>query len=67
MHRKNTEPCRIVHGLPTAASSEPQGENDAVWNRKKAIEQTFYGLLVRVVIQHFLKTIVVQFVFEVIG
>ena len=26
-----------------------------------------YGFLVRVVIQHFLKTIVVQFVFEVIG
>ena len=27
--------------------SELKGKNDAAWHRKKAIEQTFYGLLVR--------------------
>ena len=35
---------------------------------KTLLTQCFQGfLVVRVVIQHFLKTIVVQFVFEVIG
>ena len=67
---KNTGPCHIVHRRyrwSQQRDSELKGKNDAAWHRKKAIEQTFYGLLVRVVIQHFLKTIVVQFVFEVIG
>lgn len=46
--------------------SKPPIFNDTA--KKKACDIFFcHRLLVRVVIQHFLKTIVVQFVFEVIG
>ena len=46
MHRKS----HIVHRRhrwPQQRDSELKGKNDAAWHRKKAIEQTFYGLLVR--------------------
>ena len=35
--------------------------------KEKPVHNVYWFFLVRVVIQHFLKTIVVQFVFEVIG
>ena len=35
--------------------------------KEKPVHIVYWFFLVRVVIQHFLKTIVVQFVFEVIG
>ena len=61
-HRAMPHPAQEIQ-VAAAARFRAKGKNDAAWHRKKAIEQTFYGLLVRVVIQNFSKTIVVQFVF----
>ena len=47
-------------GAPSCSNPRPSGD-------KKDPQPKLEVLLVRVVIQHFLKTIVVQFVFEVVG
>ena len=49
-------------------AGSPTGSGQKAKSIIKRLESTcFRAFLVRVVIQHFLKTIVVQFVFEVIG
>ena len=49
--------------------SHPNQSADKHWllHKQKSYRTNVLQLLVRVVIQHFLKTIVVQFVFEAIG
>ena len=50
MHRKKHRamPHRAQEiQVAAAARFRAKGKTDAAWHRKKAIEQTFYGLLVR--------------------
>ena len=53
--------CKEKHGFPAGVQKVCKSVQDS---RKRKIPR---GILVRVVIQNFSKTIVVQFVFEVIG
>ena len=53
--------CGAMRRRPVRAPSIAQTK------KEKPAHNVYWFFLVRVVIQHFLKTIVVQFVFEVIG
>ena len=53
--------CGAMRRRPVRAPSVAQTK------KEKPAHNVYWFFLVRVVIQHFLKTIVVQFVFEVIG
>ena len=61
---KQIRTVALLAALCAAALFEPFHRVD---KKKNQNTNVFWFFLVRVVIQHFLKTIVVQFVFEVIG
>ena len=61
---KQSRTVALLAALCAAALFEPFHRAD---KKKNQNTNVFWFFLVRVVIQNFLKTIVVQFVFEVIG
>ena len=61
---KQSRTVALLAALCAAALFEPFHRAD---KKKNQNTNVFWFFLVRVVIQYFLKTIVVQFVFEVIG
>ena len=61
---KQSRTVALLAALCAAALFEPFHRAD---KKKNQNTNVFWFFLVRVVIQHFLKTIVVQFVFEVVG
>ena len=61
---KQSRTVALLAALCAAALFEPFHRAD---KKKNQNTNVFWFFLVRVVIQHFLKTIVIQFVFEVIG
>ena len=61
---KQSRTVALLAALRAAALFEPFHRAD---KKKNQNTNVFWFFLVRVVIQHFLKTIVVQFVFEVVG
>ena len=61
---KQSRTVALLAALCSAALFEPL---PSFIQKEKPAHNVYWFFLVRVVIQHFLKTIVVQFVFEVIG
>ena len=61
---KQSRTVALLAALCAAALFEPL---PSCRQKEKPVHNVYWFFLVRVVIQHFLKTIVVQFVFEVIG
>ena len=59
---KQSRTVALLAALCAAALFEPLPSH-----QEKPVHNVYWFFLVRVVIQHFLKTIVLQFVFEVIG